>query len=159
TEVRPHGPLALLYGELRHDMLAARLELDLLSSDEAAELLARLLDSHAAAEDAALWGGVLERAHGVPYFLVSFAQGPRSGDAHRGHGEARAALDEQAREATRATSAASPPQPQQVPHDVAEGIRQRAAVLSSRARQLLGVAAVIGRQVPYRLLVAVAAGL
>jgi len=66
---------------------------------------------------------VLERAGGAPFFLVSYAQALRAGG----------------------TEAA--------PWDVAQGVRQRVAMLPEAGREVLG-AAVVGRRVPRALLTA-----
>jgi tetratricopeptide (TPR) repeat protein len=81
---------------------------------------------------------LLRRAGGVPFFLVSCAQAVRLQDQENG-----------------GAPAASLPG---VPWEVAQGLRQRIAGLPQEAQDLLGVAAVAGRQVEYALLAAVAAG-
>jgi tetratricopeptide (TPR) repeat protein len=75
---------------------------------------------------------VLARAGGVPFFLVTWAQATNPEDGDAGGGEA-------------------------VPWDVAQDIRRRVAALSPAARDLLGVAAVIGRAAAYALLATVSA--
>ena len=77
----------------------------------------------------ALRAQVLRRAGGVPFFAVSCAQALRLSP-----------LVGRAEEA--------------VPWDVAQSIRQRVAALSQRTREVLGLAAVVGRVVPHPLLVA-----
>lgn len=158
TEVREQDALAILQGDLRHDDLAACLDLGLLSPREATELWESLLAGCDEAGDVALGEQVLQQAHGVPYFLVSYAQGLRSGTLRQG-----------------GTSADTPPAPWMIPRgepleplmpavpaalpvpvDVAESIRQRVAVLPEAARALLGVAAVVGRQAPWGVLCAAA---
>jgi predicted ATPase len=69
---------------------------------------------------------VLQRAGGTPFVLVSYAQALRQGRAEA------------------------------VPWDVAQGVRQRVALLPQTAQELLGAAAIVGRQVPRALLVALA---
>ncbi|MGH2346453.1 MAG: tetratricopeptide repeat protein, partial [Chloroflexota bacterium] len=67
---------------------------------------------------------VLERAGGIPFFLVSYAQAVYAGAVEA------------------------------VPWDIAQGVRQRVALLPEATRQLLGVAAILGRRVPRVLLMA-----
>lgn len=67
---------------------------------------------------------VLRHAGGTPFFLVSYAQALRQGGM------------------------------QDVPWDVAQGVRQRAAMLPEIARLVLGVAAVVGRRVSRHALTA-----
>ncbi len=71
---------------------------------------------------------VQRRAGGMPFFLVSSAQALLQGGAEG------------------------------VPWDLAQGVRQRVALLPEAARRLLGVAAIVGRRAPRAVLVA-AAGL
>src|SRR5207253_7190981 len=75
---------------------------------------------------------VLQRAGGVPFFLMSCAQALLLGELEDGGENA-------------------------VPWDVAQGVRQRVAALPQRTREVLGMAAVVGRQVPRGLLITVAA--
>jgi tetratricopeptide (TPR) repeat protein/DNA-binding XRE family transcriptional regulator len=70
---------------------------------------------------------VVQRTGGLPFFLVSYARG-----LHAGLGGA-------------------------IPWDMATALRQRVAVLPDAAQDVLGVAAIIGRVVPRRLLAAVVA--
>jgi tetratricopeptide (TPR) repeat protein/transcriptional regulator with XRE-family HTH domain len=67
---------------------------------------------------------VVERSGGVPFFLVSYARGLQAGGGAA------------------------------VPWDLAQGLRQRLAALPPAAREVLGVAAVIGRVVRRPLLAA-----
>src|SRR5207244_10324798 len=75
----------------------------------------------------ALRAHVLQRAGGVPFFLVSCVQGLRTG---AGGGDGAGA----------------------VPWDVAQSIRQRVATLPEAIQALLRTAAVLGRVVPHALL-------
>ncbi len=129
TEVPPHAPLAGLLDDLAQAGLGRRLSLGPLSAAEAADLLAGLLVGQEPAADA-LQTRILQRAGGVPFFLVSCAQA--------------------ARLRTDAMSDA-------VPWDVAHSVRRRVTALSQETHELLGMAAVMGRLVPIGLLVAVAA--
>jgi tetratricopeptide (TPR) repeat protein len=74
---------------------------------------------------------VLQRAGGVPFFLVSCAEGVRQDE------------EDGARET--------------VPWDVMQSVRQRVTALPEAARRVLGMAAVIGRTAPHGLLNTVAA--
>jgi tetratricopeptide (TPR) repeat protein/transcriptional regulator with XRE-family HTH domain len=75
----------------------------------------------------ALHQSIVERTGGLPFFLVSYARGLQAG-----------------------LGAA-------IPWDLAMALRQRVAALPEGTQEALGVAAVIGRVVPRRLLAAVAA--
>ena len=68
----------------------------------------------------------VRRAGGTPFFLVSYAQALRQGSMEG------------------------------VPWDLAQGVRQRVALLPEAARQLLGAAAIVGRHVPRAVLMAMA---
>ena len=132
-EVQPQDPLAVLLADLAHAGLAAHRTLAPLAPDEAGQLLDGLLadapEGHAAEREQ-----VLRRAGGVPFFVLSLAQGLRADESSNGD---------------RATGG--------LPWDVAQGIRQRVAVLPEGARAVLGAAVVVGRVIPYALLVEVAA--
>lgn len=129
SEAPPEAPLTATLADLTHARLATRRLLSPLSSQEAAQLLDELLAGARAGP--ALRAQVLHRAGGVPFFLVSCAQGLRQ-DTEAG---ARAA----------------------VPWDVVQSVRQRITALPEAARQVLGMAAVIGRTAPHGLLQTVAA--
>jgi tetratricopeptide (TPR) repeat protein len=128
TEIQPASPLAMAKGDLAAAGLAAEVELGPLEPQEAAELLAALVHGAVAA---GVMEQVLRRAGGVPFFLVSYAQGLRSAEVDRGEAAA-------------------------VPHDVVQSIRQRVAVLPENAQHLLGAAAVAGGQATRRVLMDVA---
>ncbi|HKC75238.1 MAG TPA: hypothetical protein VKF37_13730, partial [Chloroflexota bacterium] len=125
TEVRPADPLGLMLADLARAGLARHHALRPLAAEEAAALLDALLVG-VAEGDRALATGALERAGGVPLFLVSYAQAVRVG----------------AQEA--------------VPWDLAQGVRQRVALLPPAAQHLLGVAAIAGRNARRTVLMAVA---
>jgi predicted ATPase/transcriptional regulator with XRE-family HTH domain len=152
TEVRPEDPLALLLADLGREGLATQAPLGPLAPREAATLLHGALHDLAPARGAArgaaraapgaygeagsLTERVLQRAGGVPFFLVSCAESLASSvEAH-----------EREQRASRA-----------IPVTVTQQIRQRVSALPSLARELLDIAAVIGRTAPGPLLVAVAA--
>jgi transcriptional regulator with XRE-family HTH domain/tetratricopeptide (TPR) repeat protein len=129
TEVTPEAPLAATLADLTRTRLVTRRLLNPLSPQEAAQLLDELLAGDMAGP--ALRTQVLQRAGGVPFFLVSCAQGLRQDIEDGSHDS--------------------------VPWDVAQSVRQRITALPEAARRVLGIAAVIGRTARYRLLQAVAA--
>jgi tetratricopeptide (TPR) repeat protein/transcriptional regulator with XRE-family HTH domain len=131
TEVQPQDTLAVLLADLAHAALVAHQTLAPLSVEEVRHLLDELL-AGTGEDRAVLRERVVQRTGGVPFFAVSYAQGLRAGALERGAEDA-------------------------VPWDVAQGIRQRVAALPADTRTALGVAAVIGRRVPLKLLAAVAA--
>jgi predicted ATPase/DNA-binding XRE family transcriptional regulator len=124
TEVQPPEPLFTLLADLAAAELAARRALRPLAQQEAAQLLDLLLEG-TGAEGGTRREEVLQRAGGVPFFLVSCAQGLH--------------LEEGSEEA--------------VPWDVAQSVRKRVAALPPAAREVLGTAALVGRTVPRALLV------
>jgi uncharacterized membrane protein YphA (DoxX/SURF4 family) len=128
TDIGPADPLGLLRADLAQAGLVRHRALGPLAAEEAAALLDDLLATGAGG-DRAVRARVLERAGGVPFFLVSYAQALQQGGA----------------EAADA-----------VPWDVSQGVRQRAALLPHAAQVLLGVGAVVGRRMPLTLLAAVA---
>jgi tetratricopeptide (TPR) repeat protein/transcriptional regulator with XRE-family HTH domain len=136
TEVQPPAPLPMLVADLVREGAAVRVSLGPLASPAARELLETMLeDLEGSVREEAMTQRVLQRAGGVPYFLVSCAQGLRAGVQ-----EGRTAQSEE-----------------HLPWDVTESIRQRVAILPEKAQQFLGAAAVAGREVPRRLLLALAA--
>jgi predicted ATPase/DNA-binding XRE family transcriptional regulator len=139
TEVAPGDPLAALLADLAREQIATPLALGPLAPREAAQLLESLLEG-AAPLDAAQSEWLLQRTGGVPFFLVSCAQALRAGALAR-------------TPAARNTPVAGEPG---MSWDIAQQIRQRVAALSPAARELLDVAAVIGRQAPRGVLLAAA---
>jgi len=127
TEVDAGHPLARLLADFAPAGLAQQEPLGPLSRQEAAQLLAALLP---AAEDIdeGVRERVLQRAGGMPFFLVSCAQSVRGG-----------------------TLGAE--SPDAVPWDLRQSLHQRVAVLGQGAQDLLGVMAVIGWVVDVALLV------
>src|SRR5262249_16678785 len=134
TEVGPRHPLATLLGDLAHAGLATQRTLAPLEEADAGRLLDAVL-----AEQGAPAGGDSGRAPGVRragggrLLVVSWGQALRAG------------LD-----------AAGAGGPVGVPWDVAQGLRQRLAALPESGQELLGVAAIVGREAPRALLLAVA---
>jgi tetratricopeptide (TPR) repeat protein/transcriptional regulator with XRE-family HTH domain len=124
TEVPPDAPLAVALGDLTQARLATRRGLSPLSPAEAAQLLDALLANDMPGPE--LRAQVLQRAGGVPFFLVSCADGLR----RDGEDVAGMAL----------------------PWDVAQSVRQRVAAVPELARHVLGLLAAIGRSAPYALL-------
>jgi predicted ATPase len=119
TDVRLADPLSAALGDLARDGLAAQIDIGALDHQAASNLARALL------EDAAqppLVEQVIAGAGGVPFFLVSCAQWLRTG-------------------------AASALGAEGVPWDIAQTIRQRMGALPEPAREVLGIAAVAGRDV------------
>jgi transcriptional regulator with XRE-family HTH domain/tetratricopeptide (TPR) repeat protein len=140
TEAGPATPLAVTLADLAHAGLAAQQSLQPLAPDDATALIAALLAGVLGAEipvsdDARGWPAqlqerILRRAGGVPFFLLSYAQGSRT-----------SAVDGGAEDVA--------------PWDVTQSVRQRVAALPERAREALGGAAIMGRVVHAALLTAV----
>ena len=132
TEVQPQDPLSMMLADLAHARLATHHTLLPLAMEEATQLLDTLLEGSPGVDEgarAALLTRVRQRAGGVPFFVVSYAQGLRLGQSDQ--------------------------RDDAVPWDVAQGVRQRVAALPERARTVLGAAAVLGRVVPPAILIAV----
>ena len=130
TEIRLRDPLALTVNDLAHAELARQAMVGPLAFEEAVQLLDALL-AGVEDESAALRERLLQRANAVPFFLLSCARGLRSG-------------------------ALQPLAADGIPWDLAQSIQQRVAALPEPAQALLDAAAVIGRRVPYGLLLTVA---
>jgi tetratricopeptide (TPR) repeat protein/transcriptional regulator with XRE-family HTH domain len=131
TEVKPRDPLLVTLADLAQAGLATHHTLAPLGVEEAAQLLDGLLEGSPGGEEGegvALRTRVLQRAGGVPFFVVSYAQGLRQRERDD--------------------------QDVAVPWDVAQGVRQRVVALPESARAALGAAAVLGRLVPPAILVA-----
>ena len=117
-------------GLLLADLAQARLVRQHTLGPLAAEDAAALLDDllvDVAVRDRGTAERVLHRSGGTPFFLVSYAQALHQGGA------------------------------EDVPWDLAQGVRQRVALLPAAGQEILGAAAVVGRRVP-RTLLAAAAG-
>jgi hypothetical protein len=125
SEVRPPDPLGILAADLARDHLLARALVGPLAPEEAAGLLRAVLERDG--EEWAPVGQSVTRCGGVPFYLISCARALRAGAPD---GEVGAA----------------------VPWDVAQSVRVRVATLPDAARELLGMAAVAGRDVSGALL-------
>ncbi len=133
-EVRSQDTLALLLTDLAREGHLMRRVLHPLPTSEAAALVDKLL-SEMAGNQSSLREHILQRAGGLPFFLVNCAQVLRD-DALKGepgHLEG-----------------------QKLPWSVTESVRQRVAALPAEAQETLEIAAVIGRVVPRMLLARVA---
>jgi transcriptional regulator with XRE-family HTH domain/tetratricopeptide (TPR) repeat protein len=127
TEVRPDDPLSLLIADLAHRNAVVRIPLGPLAPHEAEQLLDAWLPD-AVDLGSAERHRILDRAEGVPFFLISSVQSlqlpaPRVGD---------------------------------VPWNLRQVVGQRVAGLPASAREVLEAAAIIGRTAPRTLLCAVA---
>lgn len=132
TEAPPQGGLAVMLADLAQAGLAEHHTLAPLTLAEGAQILNDVLPIDTGRPDEATRRAqVVQRAGGVPFFVLSWAQALQSAD------------DPQTG-------------PSAVPWDLAHGIRQRLAALPESARAVLGLAAVVGRQIPHGLLVRVA---
>lgn len=120
TEVTPRSPLGAALADLARAGLAAQARLGPLSPAESAELLGRLIGEAQLAEPSVV-DRIVARAGGVPFFLVSCAQGLQDG----------------------AVTGA----PDDVPWDAAETIRQRLAALPEAASEVVDVVAVADHRV------------
>jgi tetratricopeptide (TPR) repeat protein/transcriptional regulator with XRE-family HTH domain len=135
----PAGPLRQLLADLAQTGAAAQRTLGPLAPAEAGQLLTALLEEDASGLGAGAREQVVRRTGGVPFFLVSCAQGRQHEDAV----EASAAGVETGGGA--------------LPWSVSESVRQRVAALPPAAQTVLGLAAVAGREVPRHLLLDAAA--
>jgi tetratricopeptide (TPR) repeat protein/transcriptional regulator with XRE-family HTH domain len=136
VEVRSQSPLRLLLTDLAREGLARQLLLTPLAAEEARALLEGAL-ADLPEQLAHMRQQVMQRAGGVPFFLISCAQA-----LHTTLLEGRGNADH----------AGTP----EVPWTVAELIRQRAAALPPTTQELLRIAAIAGRVIPRWLLLAAA---
>jgi predicted ATPase len=135
TEVGPHDPLTAVLADLAQARLVRRRVVGPLTTGEVGELLDILLagpaqESAAPAAARLVRERVVQRAGGLPFFVVSWAQGARWEEGWTAEA---------------------------VPWDMVQGLRQRVAALPAEARELLGAAAVAGREASRSLLARVAA--
>jgi tetratricopeptide (TPR) repeat protein len=131
TEVPSNDALSLAMADIAREVGAQRLLLGPLPAQEAERLLSLLLEGSTVDPEEKLVEVVLRRAGGVPYFLVSCAQGLHAGTLGGIASET-------------------------IPWQVAETIRQRIGVLSDAAQYLLGVVAVAGSEARRSLLLTLA---
>jgi tetratricopeptide (TPR) repeat protein/transcriptional regulator with XRE-family HTH domain len=136
TEVQPHDCLGVALADWAHAGLVTHLALPRLTPEDCGHLLDTLLagpeaDETDSGRPAALRERVLQRAGGVPFFVVSYAQALRRGDIGAGA--------------------------EGVPWDAAQSVRQRVGALPEPAQALLTAAAVVGRVARPALLMAVVA--
>jgi tetratricopeptide (TPR) repeat protein len=146
TDVGPDDPLSTALADLARQGMAERLLLPPLAPSEADELLTHLLSALSqeaefegvrggAGEDdvdtAALRAQLVERAGGLPFYLVSCAQDPQTWA--RFHGLSASAA----------------------PWSVTASLQQRVAATGPAAAGVLAVAALIGREAPTTVLSAV----
>ena len=138
TEVRTKDALPQWLAALSREGLARRLWLGPLPEEDAAQLVKILLADERGGQSVALDEDhihrVVERAGGIPLYLVSSVQALRANGRCDMSGEPLAVSDEP------------------VPWDVAEMLSQRIAELPATAREALKVAAMIGRRAPLWLL-------
>jgi tetratricopeptide (TPR) repeat protein len=130
TEVYPNDPLAGLLADLARDSLVTQHALRPLTPGESTKLFDLLLEevTEEVTRPPTHMETLVRRTGGVPFFIVSCAH----------------LMRERAIDAGQAAD---------IPWDVAQNIRQRMAALPTAAQELLGTAAIIGRQAPRALLV------
>jgi tetratricopeptide (TPR) repeat protein/transcriptional regulator with XRE-family HTH domain len=126
NEVGPAHPLQVQLADLAHRGLAVYHPLGPLRPEEAAHLLDEFLRDEAM--ERGVRERVLQRAGGLPFFLVSYAQSMHLG----------------------AVAAES------LPWDIGQSLRQRVAALPADAREVLSVGAVVGQTIPPWLVMAAA---
>ena len=140
TEIDLADPLSVLLADLAQAGRVTQHTLGPLAPHEAAHLLAHLLEAKNDGGSAMLGlrAQLLQRAGGVPFFLVNATQGRHQERHVVGEASAEDGLGD-------------------LPWPVTQVLRQRVAVLPEVAREILAVAAVIGRETPHALLGAVVA--
>ena len=134
TEVSADSPLAALLADLAHAGLVRRLGVHPLTEEAAGALLAAMLGEAEGGEGPErshlFKQHVVQRTGGVPFFLVSCIQSLQTGTLR---------VD----------------QPDALPWDLTQALRQRIAALPAESREVLVVAAVVGREVLHGLLATV----
>lgn len=133
TEAPPEHPLSALLADLAPAGRVRRLHLKPLAADASRQLLVSVL-SDADGVNPNMEARLLQRAGGIPFFLMSCAQELHAGLLEDAEGHAPG--DRQ----------------HAIPWDIAQSIRQRMAALPIPARDLLDIAAVVGRDAPARIL-------
>lgn len=176
TEVPPGHPLSTLMADLaREEGMVSHRELTPLEPGDAAALARAVLEGESILPEAPpgagvasemhleqIVGQVVERAEGVPFFVVSFAQWwPTFSEAHdpleldRWTDSARDAGARDARGTwTREALHTDRHRTEEVPWRVTQSIRERVAALAPAIQELLGVAAVVGQPASRALLAA-----
>jgi tetratricopeptide (TPR) repeat protein/transcriptional regulator with XRE-family HTH domain len=132
SEVGFGDALTSLIADLAHARLATQIKLGPLGDIEAADLLSALFGELGLGLDESdeVYSSVVRRTGGVPFFLMSYAH----------------AIQPEEKESDAEDI---------IPWDITQSIRQRIALLPKQAREILDVAAVIGRIVPDELLLEV----
>ncbi|HEX9067864.1 MAG TPA: AAA family ATPase [Ktedonobacterales bacterium] len=131
TEVRPAQPLGIFLADLAKDAQVTKRALPLLTDEEAGQLLEEAVREHdfdgeSSDQDiTAVREQLVRRAHGLPFALISSVRALKSG---------------------------VPLAQLNTKDALSDGIRARVAALADLAQRLLGIAAVIGRVSPVRLL-------
>jgi predicted ATPase len=135
TDVPPDAALSVWMADLARERLVGHSRLGPLAPEDATLLLRGLLedDPTAVAVDATLRTQVVQRAEGIPFFLVSCAQGLRAAALDAISGGSHGAVVH----ADRAGDA--------VPWNVAQSLNQRVAALPEPGRVVLEIVAVGGR--------------
>jgi tetratricopeptide (TPR) repeat protein/transcriptional regulator with XRE-family HTH domain len=127
TEVSLDHPLATWRGDFTHAQLGEDITVGPLSSDEAAVLLeTSIRGTHRQTRE--IERQIVERTGGVPFFVLSYTRALHTNEW------ALVSADE-------------------IPSTIVETIRQRIASLPEHGRAVLAAAAIIGRVVPWTLLV------
>lgn len=172
TEVLPGHPLSTLMADLAREELVSHLQLAPLEPRDAAALARAALEGEGisrVAPDGASAAGhmlparvvqrVVERAGGVPFFLVSFArwwQTFREANDQLESGWWTASASDAPGTWTGEALRTDRQGMEEVPWRVTQSIRERVAALSPSTQELLGVAAVVGQSASRALLAACA---
>ncbi len=129
TDVEPEHPLLTLLAELAERQEALQYRLRPLAEEDAQDLLHQLLGERAGAAQPAQ---IVRRTGGVPFYMVTYVGGLEREEA-------------------------GAETPGNLPWDLGQSIQRRVQALPEQARELLAVAAVVGRVVSRALLQAVLA--
>ena len=129
TDLEPGHPLSTALADLTRGELVRMTPVTELPEEDAGQLLDSLIVG-AEPVDNAVKHDIIQRSDGVPFFLVSYAEGIRSG--------------------VHATSAQK-----RVPWGLSHSIRQRITSMPEDTQEIIGAAAVIGRDASVSLLAAV----
>lgn len=135
TDVPAEHPLSALLADLASAGSVRRLRLTPLAMNASRQLLAGLLRD-ASAMNPDNEARLLRRAGGIPFFLISCAQAMCAGLLDNAENDSAMPGDRR----------------HDIPWDVAQSIRQRLAALPIPARDLLDIAAIVGREAPARIL-------